>query len=498
MGIGLAINGGSLTATGADHAAFQSEPSPQSTDQVVLSSAGVPKLLALSALQTWLGVASGNLAPQDFSALPVVTSIAANDLVVIGQNSTNVAISYSSFLDGETIDQAAPAQPATDTDTFWVAQGSSTLLRQTFAAIWNWLETKLPTYKLPVLELSTSITLDGTVHNGRLLVCSAPLTLSPAFLNMGSGFNCEVLNLSSGSVIFAPGITTSSGQATLAPGQMAMLRGVSYSGGSVVFAAISGANAASASLPGQVTGVISTAATSNSIALTWSAPATGGTPTGYTVQYRISGTGTWSTALSGVGMTATIGGLSAVTSYDLSVTALNAAGLGLSSSILTVATAAGLTPPGQVVNLATTAATTTGITLSWSPPTSGGAPSSYSVQYAASGSSSWNTFATGITTTTTSVTGLSPATTYMFEVVATESGWGRHSFRIGYSKHRLDRQHGDVDHVEPLPGQQLQRRLRGDWRKCPCRAIDGSGAVRGFDINRGSSRQLGGRRLCQQ
>ena len=57
------------------------------------------------------------------------------------------------------------------------------MLRQTFAAIWSWLMAKQPSYKLPIVEITSNTTLDGTVHNGRILICSQPVTLTPAQLS---------------------------------------------------------------------------------------------------------------------------------------------------------------------------------------------------------------------------------------------------------------------------------------------------------------------------
>lgn len=417
VGSGLAIEGGNLAATGADHAAFPVEANPSAADQLVISTSGAPKLLPLATLQDWLGAGAASSA-LNLGALPVATSVASGDLVAVSQNGTNAAIAYANLIDGQTIDQASPALPASDTDTFWVSQGSSTMLRQTFAAIWNWVAEKLATYKLPVVEISTSTTLDGTVHNGRILVCSQPVTLSPAFANMGSGFYCEVLNLSSGNVSFGAGIITSAGGSLLPPTQMALLRGVTYSGGNLAFAVVLSGSAAPISVPGQVTNLASTSATTNSVALSWSAPASGGTPTNYSVQYRLSGTTTWTATSPTSSSAATVSGLSPATSYDFAVIASNAAGSAPISNFVTTSTAAALAAPGQVVGLSATAATTSGMTLSWSPPASGGTPSSYTVQYAVAGNSTWATFATGVAGTAVSVTGLAAGTTYSLQVIA--------------------------------------------------------------------------------
>ena len=425
VGAGIEVASGTLIATGADHATFPVEASPSSSDQLVATNNGASKLLPLTTLQAWFtnGTTSGLT---NLSSLPVTTTITSADLLAISQNGTNAAISYGNLLDGLTIDQASPASPASDTDSFWTSQGTSTMLRQTLAAVWNWLVTKLPTYKLPVVELSNSTTLDGTVHNGRVLICSQPITLSPTFINMGSGFSCEVLNLSPGNVTFATGITTSTGQAVLPPGQMALLRGATYSGGNLVFAAVlAGSMAASvpSSPPGPVSCLASGSATANAISLSWSAPSGSGSVTSYSVQYRVAGTSSWTTlSVAGTSLGTTVTGLAAVTSYDFAVSAVNAAGSGPVSAVMTAATTAvQISVPGQVMNLSASAATTTSISLSWSPPTSGGAPSGYTVQFATSSSPSWMTFASGLTGTATTVTGLAAGTTYTFQILATNA-----------------------------------------------------------------------------
>src|SRR5579875_1412053 len=54
VGVGLGLQGGVLSANGTDHASFAVETIPADSDEFVLSSSGVPKLLALSALKSAL------------------------------------------------------------------------------------------------------------------------------------------------------------------------------------------------------------------------------------------------------------------------------------------------------------------------------------------------------------------------------------------------------------------------------------------------------------
>lgn len=294
-----------------------------------------------------------NATAASITSLQPITAIAATDLIGVSQGGQDHAISYANLINGQTIDLAQPAAAASDTDSFWIAQGSATMLRQTLSAVWSWMQLKLPGYKHPVVELSSNTTLDGTTHNGRILICSGVITLTPAFINMGTGFCCDVINLSSGNVTFGPGILTSSGSGALLPGQFASLRAVAYSSGNIVFAAMPAIAVGALTVPGPPVGLTAGSITSSSIALTWTPPASGGAPAGYTVQYRASGGATWLTASSTVPAASyALTALTAGTSYNLQVLATNAAGAGAVSAPLSVSTVAAGLVTSIVWNLA--------------------------------------------------------------------------------------------------------------------------------------------------
>ena len=148
VGTGLALNNATLTATGTDHASFAAQASLGPTDQVVLSSNGQPRLLSVSLLRglfspgsnvaispTGTISATADGPPASIASLPAASAPASQDLIGISQAGTAHAISYAALLDGQTIDMAQAAAPAQDSDQFWIAQGSSTMVRQDLSAL---------------------------------------------------------------------------------------------------------------------------------------------------------------------------------------------------------------------------------------------------------------------------------------------------------------------------------------------------------------------------
>ena len=299
VGTGLLLNSTTLAANGTDHAGFPSEGALSLTDQAVVNSAGSPKLLPLPLLRglfspgsniaidengTISATVANGTSGYSITALPTVATISAGDLVAISQAGTDHTITYANLVDGQTIDEAQAADAASDADTFLVAQNSNVMTRQTLAAMWAWLNAKLVSYQMPTLELTTNTTLSATAHNGHMLICSQTLTLTPAPTAMGSGFSCTLLNVSDGNITLGSGITTSSGNAIVPPGQTATVSCATYSGGTLVYAWISGATSSPA-VPGQVSGVSAGLVTVSSVALSWTPLSP--SPASYTVQYRI-------------------------------------------------------------------------------------------------------------------------------------------------------------------------------------------------------------------
>jgi hypothetical protein len=191
---------------------------------------------------------------------------------------------------------------------------------------------------------------------------------------------------------------------------------VCYSTSALTTAASSGGVMA-ADVP---TGLIASPA-NTLISLAWTAPGfTGGAPvTDYTVQYRTSPAGAWTTFAhtASATATATVTGLTNGTAYDFRVAAVNTSGAGTYSTTVTATPA---TAPGAPTTLAGTPADGQ-VALTWTAPgsTGGAAITDYTVQYRTSPAGSWATFADAVSATATAtVTGLTNGTAYDFQVAA--------------------------------------------------------------------------------
>lgn len=276
VGTGLALSGGVLAANGADHASYPVQAALALTDELVINTAAGPGLLPVSALTglfsagqnvsiTASGVISVNVSAVAGPVGPMgpagpagpagptgptgaagvglqgpavgtaTSSVSSADYLPLWQNGALAWIPYGQLLAGQTVDELPAAAPATDGDELLVAQGSNTLSVQSFGSIWTYVQGKLPSVQSGVVELTTATVLDSTAHNQRVLVASAPLTLTANFANTGAGFACTLINLSAGAVTMGTGIRSGTGGAVLPPGASTQLVGISYSGGSTVW-----------------------------------------------------------------------------------------------------------------------------------------------------------------------------------------------------------------------------------------------------------------------
>ncbi|MEI6529379.1 MAG: fibronectin type III domain-containing protein [Candidatus Falkowbacteria bacterium] len=172
---------------------------------------------------------------------------------------------------------------------------------------------------------------------------------------------------------------------------------------------------------------LTTTPASGQVALSWTAPANGGsTITDYIIQYKLSSEpSVWATFADGTSAATTtiISGLSNGLSYDFRVSAINGIGTGSFSSV--VSSIPNLYVPSAPPGLIASFNSNNRINLLWTTPiTDGGANiTDYLVEYKLTSEPTvWTTFVDGVSTSTTSVvTGLTGGATYNFRVSAINS-----------------------------------------------------------------------------
>jgi cellulose 1,4-beta-cellobiosidase len=166
--------------------------------------------------------------------------------------------------------------------------------------------------------------------------------------------------------------------------------------------------------PTAPTGLEATASTATSVALSWDASTDDTGVTGYTV--RVDGT----VATTAAGTSATITGLTPDTSYEVTVTARDAAGnVSAASAPLTVTTSSDggggdTQAPSVPTGLAAGDVTTSSVALSWNPSTDDVGVTGYRVLRGGQ-------VVANVTGTSATVTGLAADTAYSFQVVAVDA-----------------------------------------------------------------------------
>jgi large repetitive protein len=154
------------------------------------------------------------------------------------------------------------------------------------------------------------------------------------------------------------------------------------------------------------------------VTLSWTAPANGGSfLTGYTIRYRIVGSGTWDETTATVGtVLTTVSGLVNGEDYEFQVAAKNTMGTGAYTSPATMTPG---TAPGAPAQLSAVAGDGT-VSLTWAPPAVDGgiAVHAYVLEYLPSSDTTWRTWPTTGIETSAEVTGLTNGTWYMFRLAA--------------------------------------------------------------------------------
>lgn len=160
----------------------------------------------------------------------------------------------------------------------------------------------------------------------------------------------------------------------------------------------------------------------NSVTLSWAPPLNnGGSPVlDYLIEYSLDNGSNWlnySDAISS-STSATVNGLTQLAVYSFRVKASNKVGTSLPSNLTSITMS---TVPNSPTNLLLNSKTDTSVDFSWSPPaiTGGRDITDYIVEFSLGSTGIWNVFSEGVSSTPRAlVTGLTPATSYLFRVKA--------------------------------------------------------------------------------
>ncbi len=171
--------------------------------------------------------------------------------------------------------------------------------------------------------------------------------------------------------------------------------------------------------PGQVTAVTATAG-SLSASVSWTAPATGGAPSSYTVTPYVGSTAQTSlaTIVPATSTSTTITGLTAGTSYTFVVQASNSTGAGPASAASNAVIPTAASAPSAPQSVTASPASSQAL-VNWAAPSSNGgsAVTGYTITPYA-GTTAGTAVSAGASATSATITGLTNGTAYTFQVKA--------------------------------------------------------------------------------
>jgi hypothetical protein len=188
------------------------------------------------------GVETSNYAAAALENLPTTASMTLTDSIVAIIGGQATLINAENFLQdlGTSVQSLSLSTNAVaGPDSFVSVQNGNVVLQQA-SAISNYVLSQLPYSTKQVVELTTSTALDSSIHNNKILVCSAPIEILIGLTWVGSGMTAKIVNISTGNVTFSSGFRLSSGNSNLQPGETADLTTFTYSGGNVYFVSING------------------------------------------------------------------------------------------------------------------------------------------------------------------------------------------------------------------------------------------------------------------
>jgi Domain of unknown function (DUF4082)/Fibronectin type III domain len=171
--------------------------------------------------------------------------------------------------------------------------------------------------------------------------------------------------------------------------------------------------------PGRVTNVAAGAAGPTSASVTWSAPATGGTPSSYKITPYAGATPQATKTVAAPATGATVTGLTTGTAYTFTVTASNDSGAGAESAPSNAVTPITTTVPAAPTGVAARPASSSAL-VTWTVPSSdGGKPITGQTVTPYIGTAAQAPKAVSATATSATVTGLTNGDDYTFVVTAT-------------------------------------------------------------------------------